>query len=1468
MEKLARFFFVYRFYGKIVEVEMRDWMELKLVDLVKRMEKDNPDTAYFEKGSFLMKPVYKKNSHVLHMEISLPKPLPYKVWDVFCVRLKKITQCQVALKIQTENAQTSILELSDYISHFVSFHPALRIFQDSLPSLENQHLIYHIAQEDERDVAIQNKHLLKEFLDSCGFELKIDIEEMKVSQKVLEVKMKKEEPKPVKVYEEKKAYNFKPKGKKGLENYVPFSICDIKEECHDIRIHGKIFEIENRTLRTGKDIQTLWIADDDDAIIMKRFERGAVTKEVLNEISKGDCVVAYGKVEFDSYSRELVFMPDVLQKVAEVKRVDEAEEKRVELHVHTKLSEMDGVCDIAEFIKTADEWGMDAIALTDHRVVQAFPTAQSVVDGINKKREKPMKILYGVEMNMVDPVLQIVRNADDTKLEEGTYCVFDLETTGLSSRYDHIIEFGGQIVKDRTCIKSLQMFIKPPVELSAFTTELTNISEEHVRNAKPFVECVDEILEFIGDSILVAHNASFDYGFLNAELERIGRKPLMNPVIDTLDLARSMVDRKGYRLGQLARQYGIRYDEDVAHRADYDAEVLAQVFMHMLNELKHIPTLRDLQAMQDETCLNKVRDKHVTILAKNMAGLKELFELITLSHTKYLSYNSKSTTNVVAEPRIIRSEIEKRRMNGNLLIGSSCVNGEVFDIAQTRSEKELEEVMRFYDYIELQPLGNYQFLIDRNSISDENRLKEILTGIIEKADALHKPIVASSDAHYVHPNQKLIRDIYINSQAIGGMRHPLYIYNQEKRRRFQSPMQHMRTTQEMLKEFAWLGEKRAYEFVVTNTRKIADEVEIIRPVKDALYPPDIEGSDQKLREICFENAHKKYGPQLPKIVEDRLNRELDAIIGAGYYVVYYISHLLVKKSLDDGYLVGSRGSVGSSFVATMSEITEVNPLAPHYVCPKCHYVKFFTDGSVLNGYDLPDIECPHCGEIIRGDGHDIPFETFLGFEGDKVPDIDLNFSGEYQPNAHAYTKEVFGEDHVYRAGTIGTVAEKTAFGYVKGYEEEMGIEGSMRNAQILRLAKGCEGVKRTTGQHPGGIVVVPLDMDVHDFTPVQYPANDPYAEWKTTHFDFHQIHDNILKFDILGHVDPTAMKMLERMSGIDVRTIPMNDPETMSIFSGVDALCIDTSKNTEETGAAGLPEYGTPFVRGILELTRPTTFDELLKISGLSHGTDVWLGNAKDLIDEGICTLKSVIGCRDDIMVYLLYKGLKPKSAFTIMESVRKGKGLKDEWIVEMKENGVEDWYIESCKKIKYMFPKAHAVAYVMMAIRIAWFKVHKPQYYYCMFFSIRCDAYDIETMIKGEQSIRKKMQEIDMKLRDNNLKKDVTKKDKDIYSTLELALEMVLRGYSFTNIDLMRSTSKEFIVDPTNTKRLIPPFTSIDGLGESVADTVVEARKNGAFLSKEDLQRRTSLSGTLVKKLESMGVLEGLQEENQMSLF
>lgn len=1434
--------------------------------LAKKLNMNEQDIRSFENAVFLSTPIYHKKSNCVELLIEFEQLLPYHVYDVFVSKLKLHLKCRVALQMRNRSSAYDVVDINKYVKLLANADTYLKVFMNAFPSLDRHVLTYKYLNEHERVKAFDNKERLQEQLRYYGIECEVVVDELNVDIEMKSVDAKAvEERKPVEVYKQEKK-SFK---RKSTKEYMQMPIKDLNDGMFDVKIQGKVFDKENVEMRNGKIRQNLYITDYHEAIMMQRFERGNLTLDVLNEINVGDSVIAYGSVEYNKYTRDNVFKPIQIDKIKEVKRVDNAKRKRVELHTHTKFSEMDAVCDISEYINQVNAWGHNAIAITDHMVVQGFPMAQEVVAKINKgERDVPFKMLYGVEMNMVDPHLNIVRNVADIELEKGRYCIFDLETTGLSSKYDYIIEFGGQIMDERNIVGSMQTFIKPPVPISAFTTNLTGISENDVVNAKPIEEVIDDILEFIGDRILVAHNADFDVTFLNDLLVRLGREPLKNPVIDTLDLDRSLhKERKAHRLGNVARYYGIKYDEDGAHRADYDANVLVEVFLHMLNEMPEIHTLEELSNMYDESCFTKVRARHVTVIAKNAEGLKELFELVSLSHIKYLAEKSKSGNTVVAEPRILRSEIEKRRVNGNLLIGSSCVNSDVFEIAQTRGDTYLKELIEFYDYIEVQPIPVYMHLVHRGSISDVGRLKEIISTIVRVGKECNKIVVASGDVHYCDPVQKQLRDIYIAAQAVGGVHHPLYIYNAERRRNTPAPDQHLLTTDEMLNEFAFLGEGLAEEIVIDNTNKIADMVEPIYPVKDRLYPPSIEGCAQKLSDICYQNAHAIYGEDLPEIVEKRLKRELDSIIGNGFEVVYYVSHLLVKKSLDDGYMVGSRGSVGSSFVATMSNITEVNPLAPHYVCPKCKFSEFFTDGSVASGYDLPDKKCPVCGADLRVDGQDIPFETFLGFEGDKVPDIDLNFSGDYQPTAHAYTKEVFGDDHVFRAGTIGTVADKTAFGYVKGYCEEMGIE-NMSTAQTLYLAKQCAGVKRASGQHPGGIIVIPNDMSVHDFTPVQYPANDASSDWKTTHFDFHRIHDNVLKFDILGHVDPTAMKFLEKMSGLDVRKIPMNDKATMSIFSSVDALNIDTSKNTEKTGAAGIPEFGTAFVRGILELTKPTTFDELLKISGLSHGTDVWLNNAKDLIDANICTLKDVIGCRDDIMVYLLHKGLKPKLAFTIMESVRKGKGLKEEWIPEMKACGVEDYYIESCKKIKYMFPKAHAVAYVMMAIRIAWFKVHKPIYYYCMFFSLRCDAYDIESMIHGESSIRMVMSNIQSRLNNPETKRDVSKKEIDTYNTLELALEMLLRGYRFGNIDLMRSQAKDFIPDPDDPNVILPPFASIDGLGENVAVTIVEARKKGAFLSKQDLSSRTTLNGTSIKKLEELGVLKNLQAENQMSLF
>lgn len=1403
----------------------------------------------FSQADWVKDPVWHDQSRKLEMVLANPVPLPFEAYESLLTALRLRFHCSIDLRIEAADSKADLSLLDSYISWLVSSRRDLSAFLSVHPWFSEETIWFSTRDEQKYAQMLHGKKALMQALSDCGFACEPGIRLETDAQPEVETNVL-EAPEPVREpVQEKKSWK--------REAASEMKIRDLQVGLDNVQIEGHIFEIENRQLRSGKTLQMLYLSDYEEAIVCKRFESARCPLEELESVKKGMTVRVTGRVEYDNYAHTDTFMISRLEPVAARKRVDKAPAKRTEFHAHSTFSEMDGVSAVEAYIQQAWDWGMPGIAVTDHAVVQAFPLAQHKVTALKKTDpDRDFKMIYGCEMNVVDPVYHIVRNPDDRDLESAEYVIFDLETTGLSSREDAIIEFGAVKMRDRDIVDRRQMFINPRRPIPARIGQLTHISQSDVDAADPIETVLPDLLDWIGDAVLVAHNAVFDVGFLNAACQALGRDKLTNPVIDTLPLAHSILDIKRYNLGSVCRHYGVAYDGEGAHRADYDAEVLSGVFSHMLNQFEG-KTLRHLTTLDQSSAMRKLRPFHTTVYALNKEGLKSLFELITLSHTTYLS--------PAGEPRIPKAELAKRREN--LLIGSACQNGELFELAHTRSREELEAAVPFYDFVEVQPLACYKNLVDRGTVADGAQLRTFVTFLMEAAEACGKPVLATGDAHYIHPHDKRIRDIYINSKAIGNSRHPLYKYNAQERRMLSNPDQHLRTTEEMLEDFDWLPAQKAEEIVVVNPEKMRQKFDTIYPVKDRLYPPDIEGSDQKLRDICFETAHHVYGPKLPDIVEKRLDRELDAIIGAGYYVVYYISHLLVKKSNEDGYLVGSRGSVGSSFVATMSSITEVNPLMPHYICKNCQYCEWISDDKVKSGFDLPDKVCPHCGTVMRGDGQDIPFETFLGFNGDKVPDIDLNFSGEYQARAHAYTKEVFGDDHVFRAGTVGTVQEKTAYGYVKGYEEEMGLEATPFNeAKRTDLAKGCEGVKRTTGQHPGGIVVVPLDMDVHDFTPVQYPANNPEAEWKTTHFDFHQIHDNILKFDILGHVDPTAMKMFERMTGMDVTTIPMNDPETMAIFSGIDSLNIDSSRYDQKTGAAGIPEFGTPFVRGILELTRPTTFAELVSISGLSHGTDVWLNNAKDLIDNGTCVLSEVIGCRDDIMVDLMNYGLPPKDSFTIMESVRKGKGLKPEWEALMKENNVPDWFIDSCKKIKYMFPKAHAVAYVMNAVRIAWFKVHMPVYYYCQFFSIRCDAYDIAVMMQGEGAIRERMNAI-RAMRDNKTEKP-SDKELAIYDTLELALEMTLRGYRFSRISLDRSAASEFIPDPDDEKAIIPPFTAVDGLGASVGRSVVAAREDRAFLSKEDVLRRTQLSRTLLAKLDQLGACQGLDEENQMTLF
>ncbi|WP_449540044.1 PolC-type DNA polymerase III [Ferdinandcohnia sp. Marseille-Q9671] len=1210
-------------------------------------------------------------------------------------------------------------------------------------------------------------------------------------------------------------------------------ISSILDEERRIAIQGYVFFAETRELRSGRTLLTFKVTDYTDSILVKVFSRDKEDVHLLQSIKKGMWVRVRGSIQNDTFVRDLVMIANDINEIKPMnERKDTAPEgeKRVELHLHTPMSQMDAVTSVSRLVEQAKKWGHTAIALTDHGGAQSFPEAYSAA------KKNGIKMIYGVEANLVDDGVPIAYNTAHRHLEEDTYVVFDVETTGLSAVYNTIIELAAVKVKNGEIIDRFESFANPHHRLSATTIELTGITDDMVNTAPEVSDVLIKFKEWAEDAVLVAHNASFDMGFLNVGYKRCGLGHATNPVIDTLELARFLYpDLKNHRLNTLCKRFDIELTQH--HRAIYDAEATGYLMVKLLKdalekEIQYHDQLNDY--MGQGKAYQRSRPYHMTLLAQNEVGLKNLFKLVSLSHLNYF----------YRVPRIPRSQLQKFREG--IIVGTACDKGEVFEGMMQKSPEEVESIAQFYDYIEVQPPSNYKHLLELDLIQNERELKDILKNIVNLGEKLNIPVVATGNVHYLNPEDHIYRKILVRSQ---GGANPL--------NRHTLPEVHFRTTNEMLDCFHFLAKEKAKEIVVTNTQKIADMIDDVKPIKDDLYTPKIEGAEDEIRNMSYDMARSIYGDDLPEIVEKRLEKELTSIIGHGFAVIYLISHKLVKKSLDDGYLVGSRGSVGSSLVATMTEITEVNPLPPHYVCPDCKHSEFFNDGSVGSGFDLPDKVCPNCGANYKKDGHDIPFETFLGFKGDKVPDIDLNFSGEYQPRAHNYTKVLFGEDYVYRAGTIGTVAEKTAYGYVKGYANDNNL--TMRGAETDRLVSGCTGVKRTTGQHPGGIIVVPDYMDIYDFTPIQFPADDSGSEWKTTHFDFHSIHDNVLKLDILGHDDPTVIRMLQDLSGIDPKTIPTDDPEVMKIFSGTESLGVTEEQIMCKTGTLGIPEFGTRFVRQMLEDTKPTTFSELVQISGLSHGTDVWLGNAQELIHNNICTLSEVIGCRDDIMVYLIYKGLDPSLAFKIMESVRKGKGLTDEFIEEMKKNNVPDWYIDSCLKIKYMFPKAHAAAYVLMAVRIAYFKVHLPLLYYAAYFTVRADDFDIEAMVRGSSTIRAKIEEINAK------GLDASPKEKNTLTVLELSLEMVERGFSFKKVDLYRSSATEFIIDGDS---LIPPFNSIPGLGTNAAINIVNSREQGEFLSKEDLQKRGKVSKTIMEYLDNHGCLEALPEQNQLSLF
>lgn len=1216
----------------------------------------------------------------------------------------------------------------------------------------------------------------------------------------------------------------------------PKPLRDIKENSAVITVVGKAYGCEIKPLR-GKGNSVIFYLTDDDASLTvktlvdsKQLPAYQSIESALKDAEKKGYEVAYavtGRYQYDDFAAEYVLNPTGIQKIKLEDRMDNAPEKRVELHLHTLMSTMDATIDPAKIVALAKKWGHKAVAITDHGNVQGFQDAMLASEKLG------MKVLYGMEAYFVDDTAKAIYGDEEITFDD-EFVVFDVETTGLSALTCKLAEIGAVRVCNGKVLEVFNTFVNPEMPISEKITELTGITDEMVADAPKTGEAVRMFLDFIGDRTLVAHNATFDMSFIRKAAEDNGF-PFDNAYIDTLSMSRFVnPDLKNHKLDTVAEHFGL--GDFNHHRASDDAEMCSRIFYCMIDKLQGegIESLAMMSnSMQESTDPKKLRTYHMVLFAQNKIGLKNLYKLISAS---YLDYYKKV-------PRIPKTLLQKHREG--LLIGSACEAGQLFTaVVDGKSKEELKAIAEFYDYLEIQPTCNNGFLIRSGRVADEEGLRDLNRRIVELGEELGKPVVATCDAHFLNKHDEIYRQVMLAGMKYADADETIGLY--------------FRTTDEMLEEFSYLGEEKAKEVVITNPNVIADSIaDDIRPFPKGTFTPKIEGAEEELQTRCYNKAKRIYGDPLPEIVRARLDKELTSVIEHGYAVLYVIAQKLVLYSESLGYLVGSRGSVGSSIVAFMDDISEVNPLPPHYYCPKCQYSEFFTDGSVGSGFDLPDKVCPKCGEALRGDGHNIPFETFLGFHGDKSPDIDLNFSGEVQGKVHKYTEELFGAENVFRAGTIGAMASKTAFGFVKKFLEDRKI--AVNKAEMERLVRHCVGVKRTTGQHPGGIVVVPKEYEIYDFTPVQHPADDPTSDIVTTHFTFEYLHDTLLKLDELGHDIPTKYKMLERFTGISVLDVPMNDPEVYKLFVSTESLGATPEEIKSPLGTLGIPEFGTRFVMRMVEESKPKNFADLLQISGLSHGTDVWTNNAQDLIKKNICDISHVIGCRDNIMNDLIHYGLENEVSFKIMESVRKGKGLTPEWIENMMSHDVPDWYIDSCKKIKYMFPKAHATAYVMSAIRLGWYKVHMPLEFYCAFLSAAPGGFDASIVVKGKSEIEKCMAEIEEKGMDTSQKEDA------LYSSLQLAYEYLGRGFKFLPVDLYHSDATLFL--PENGKMRLP-FNSLPGLGDAAAVNLQNARNEGEYLSVEDLQQRSGISKSVIEILENNGVLAGLSATNQLSLF